>query len=218
MATASPHSKIINALARARLRPLGLQQKGRSRFWCDDCGWHGIAVEFQASSFSKMSYLNVGMSWFWYPCEYWSYDLGYREPDSADFHDEAQFQRDFGRLVDKAIEAIHRYRNSCATLADAYKNALEEHGQLRPGGRPDVHLGLLAGLNGEAEQARGRLSFVAAQESRTEADAAQRAFCEKAMDRLDNVSALRSWVEENVAACRQLRGLPSLDGPALPTH
>jgi hypothetical protein len=136
----------------------------------------------------------------------------------AEFHEEAQFQRDFEQLVDKAIEAIHRYRDSCVTLPDAYKDALEEHGKLEPGGWPDVHLGLLAGLNGEAEQARDRLSFVASQESRTEADAAQSAFCEKAMDRLYNVGALRTWIEECIATCRALRGLPPLEGPTLPAR
>jgi hypothetical protein len=216
VAVASPHNKIINAVARARLRPLGLQQNGRSRLWYDDRGWHAIVVEFQASSYSKMSYLNVSLSWFWYPSEIWTFDVGFREDGTAEFHEEEQFQRDFERLADEAIEAVRRYRSSFASLQDAWTITSTLCEQNASVGWPNVHLGLLAALNGDAEHARERLHFVVADEIRTEWQAAQRAFCEKALDRIGDAGALRSWIEENIAACRQLRGLPTLEGPALP--
>lgn len=218
MAAASPHNRIINAIARTKLRPLGLQQKGRSRFWYDDRRWHGIAVEFQASSFSRMSYLNVGVSWFWSLNEHWTFDLGHRENPSAEFHEEAQFRRDFGMLVDEAIDAIHRYRDSCATCHAAYEFTSVMHEQCGAVAWPGVHLGLLAGLKGDAEEAREHLRSVTAQASGTERQAAQIAFCEKALHRVEDAGALRSWLEENIAACRQLRGLPPLEGSALPAH
>lgn len=218
MAVTSPHNKIINAAARTKLRPLGLQQKGRSRVWHDDRRWYGIMVEFQPSQIPKFSYLNVGISWFWYPREHWSFDQGNREPDSAEFHGEAQFQKDLEYLADQAVEAVHRYRDPYASLRDAYRNVRIHQAGLRPGGWPDLHLGLLAGLNGEAERARSLLRQVPEQEIRYEWQAAQRAFCEKAIDRVADVGALRTWIEENIATCRQLRGLPSLQGPLLPAQ
>jgi hypothetical protein len=218
VAVTSPHNKIINAVARAKLRPLGLQQKGRSRVWHDDRRWYGIMVEFRASRYRKSSSLNVGISWFWYPREYWSFDKVRHEPGDAEFQDETQFQRDFERLADQAVETIHRYRDPYASLGDAYQNVDISQAGLRPGGWPDLHLALLAGLNGEAERARRLLRQVPEQESRYEWQAARRAFCEKAIDRVADVGALRTWIEENIAACRQLRGLPSLQGPLLPAQ
>jgi len=216
VAVASPHNKIINAVARARLRPLGLQQKGRSRLWYDDRRWHAIVVEFQASSYSKMSYLNVSLSWFWYPSELWTFDVAFREDGTAEFHEEGQFQRDFERLADEAIEAVRRYRRSFASLQDAWMSTSTLYEQNASVVWPDVHLGLLAGLSAHTGQARKFLHAVVAEEGETEWQAARRAYCEKAMDRIDDVTALRAWLEECIAACRAMRGLPALEGPALP--
>ena len=60
------------------LRPVGLVQQGRSRAWLDDRGWWVGVVEFQPSSFSRGSYLNVGVNWLWTPEEDLAYDLGGR--------------------------------------------------------------------------------------------------------------------------------------------
>jgi hypothetical protein len=40
-------------------------RKGRSRVWFDDQGWWIGVVEFQPSSWSRGTYLNVGVSWLW---------------------------------------------------------------------------------------------------------------------------------------------------------
>lgn len=55
------HNRVINAEAWRLLKPFGLTRKGRSRVWLDDHGWWLIQVEFQPSSWSKGSYLNVGV-------------------------------------------------------------------------------------------------------------------------------------------------------------
>lgn len=210
MSRTSPHNKIINAVARAKLRPLGIQQKGRFRFWYEDRRWYGIAIEFQPSGFSKMSYLNAGISWFWYPKDHWSLDFGDREPVVVEFNgDEAQFQKDCEALVDQAIDAIDGFRLRAATLEDAYRSALEQQEQItRPGGWPYVHLGLLAGLNCQPDQAADSLRYVANQACRTEADRDLKEFCDQAISRLERIADLRDWVESNIVECRSLRGLP----------
>ncbi|WP_299392896.1 hypothetical protein [Pelagibius sp.] len=219
MSAASPHSKIINAVARAKLRPLGIQQKGRSRVWYDDRRWHGILIEFQPSGFSKMSSLNVAVAWFWYPKEHWSFDWGKREPGWAEFDgDEAQFQRDFEVLADAATEAVNYYRARTGTLREAYEGLLENHKQFtRPGGWPDVHLGMLAALNGQCDQAEKLLSYVANEEGETKAYMSLKRFCNQAIAHLGNPESLRTWVEGNIAECRSLRRLPPLDPPTLPS-
>ena len=60
-----PHTKLLNAAAKEVLGPLALRRKGRSRVWLDDQGWWLGVVEFQPSSWSRGSYLNVGVGWLW---------------------------------------------------------------------------------------------------------------------------------------------------------
>lgn len=60
------HNKIIQAVAKKALSPLGLRRDGKSRVWYDDHGWWAIVVEFQPSSWGRGSYLNVGLSWMLY--------------------------------------------------------------------------------------------------------------------------------------------------------
>lgn len=75
---ASAHSRLITAATRTHLRPLGCVQKGRSRVWLDDQGWWVGMVEFQPSSWSKGSYLNVGACFLWNEKDFLSFDAGHR--------------------------------------------------------------------------------------------------------------------------------------------
>jgi len=77
-AASHPHSKLINAAARQALRPLGLQQKGRSRTWLDDQRWWLGVVTFEPSGLSRGSYLMVGVNWLWAPKDHLSFDFGGR--------------------------------------------------------------------------------------------------------------------------------------------
>lgn len=219
MPASSPHNKIIRSIAGAKLRPMGIQQKGRSRFWYDDRRWHAISIEFQPSGFEKGSYLNVAISWVWYPKDHWSFDLPHLPRPWVGFQNEEQFEQDFAALVNVSIKSISELRDSYRTLHNAYKNALQAHMDLaRRGGPPDVNLGLLAALNGEFEQAENLLGFVAKEEAKFEADTKRKAFCERAISRLGSVEDMRSWIEENIAKGRGLLGLPQLELPTLPDH
>ena len=59
------HNREIATAAKSVLAPLGCIRKGRSRVWLDDQGWWVGKIEFQPSSCSKGSYLNVGASYLW---------------------------------------------------------------------------------------------------------------------------------------------------------
>lgn len=93
------HNRIIKAAAKAVLQPIGCKQKGGSRTWLDPHSmWTGV-IEFQPSSWSKGSYLNVGACWLWYEKDFLSFDDGYRV---------AQFQ---------AVESEELFIQAAATLA-----------------------------------------------------------------------------------------------------
>ncbi len=86
-AAAPDHNAVLRTAARAALLPLGLIQRGRSRVWLDDRGWFLIVVEFQPSSWSKGSYLNVAAMWLWRDKDYLSFDYGGPDGDRiAGFH------------------------------------------------------------------------------------------------------------------------------------
>jgi hypothetical protein len=90
------HNAIIATTARVVLGPLGFQIKGRSRIWLADRDYWLIVVEFQPSSWSKGSYLNVGAHWLWSPpnrdAEFvLSFDYGGRITSFIEFRDEEQF-------------------------------------------------------------------------------------------------------------------------------
>jgi hypothetical protein len=126
------HSKLITAAARDVLRPLGLVQKGRSRTWLDDRTWCLTVVEFQPSSWSRGSYLNVGVHWLWNPTQYLRFDYGNRVMDLdgdgqyVGYESDEQFGPLALKLAEIAAEQVRGYRDrfpdvvSAATvLADA---------------------------------------------------------------------------------------------------
>ena len=68
------HNRDIAQAASAILKPIGCFRKGRSRTWLDDQGWWLGVVEFQPSSWSKGSYLNVAACFLWNEKDYLSFD------------------------------------------------------------------------------------------------------------------------------------------------
>jgi hypothetical protein len=121
MAPQQPHNKLTAQAARTVLGPMGLRQQGRSRIWLDDNGWWLGVVEFQPSSWSKGSYLNVGACWLWHPGVEpgISFDLGHRVEGHVPFRNEAQFQPQARRLANRAAEEIIRLRAVLPTIIAA---------------------------------------------------------------------------------------------------
>lgn len=78
MSVQEEHSKSIIAAARKILKPAGFRQKGSSRTFLSDEGLWSIIVEFQPSSWSRGSYLNVGAHWFWKGRDHITFDYGHR--------------------------------------------------------------------------------------------------------------------------------------------
>jgi len=102
MAISGPHEAILRAAAKANLVPLGMRQKGRSRTWLGDHGWWLAVVEFQPSSWSKGSYLNVACMWLWHPQNHISLNVCERVGSYAEFKDEESFRpaaEDLARLA-----------------------------------------------------------------------------------------------------------------------
>lgn len=118
MAAESAHNKLLAAAGRDVLRPMGLRQKGRSRIWLDDCAWWVGVVEFQASSFSRGTYLNVGAMWLWRRADHVRFEVGHRVEGVGfvEYVDDAQFAPEARRLAELAASRIRDLRDEFPTV------------------------------------------------------------------------------------------------------
>lgn len=113
-----PHDKIIANAAKASLRPLGFQRKGQSRLWFSDHSWWLAVVEFQPSSWSKGSYLNVATHWLWMDIAPISFDFGGRLEGFEEYASDEQFAIAVARLTASAAEEARRLEAMFGSLAD----------------------------------------------------------------------------------------------------
>lgn len=104
MGSPGPHEAIIRAAAKTHLAPLGFRQKGRSRTWLKDHGWWLAVVEFQPSSWSKGTHLNVACMWLWHPQDHIAFHVCERLGRYAEFLDEASFASAASSLAGLAAE------------------------------------------------------------------------------------------------------------------
>jgi hypothetical protein len=124
----APHNRLLAEAARAVLKPLGLQQKGRSRTWLDDQGWWIGVVEFQPSSWSKGTYLNVGVTWPWHPDDdpFLYFDVSSRIEGFVQYASTEQFEPEAYRLAHRAADEIRTLRDRLSDFGTAARLLTEE--------------------------------------------------------------------------------------------
>lgn len=159
MSVQHPHTKLLNAAAREVLGPLGLAQKGRSRTWLDDRGWWLGVVEFQPSSWSRGSYLNVGVNWLWEPKTHLSFDFGVPGSVSGQgqfvqYLDDEQFTPLARQLATEAAREVDRYRGLFPTVEAAASVLVEAQEGRAPSFLQAIDAGIALGLAGNAVAAR----------------------------------------------------------------
>jgi hypothetical protein len=86
-------------------------------------GYSGLLcglVEFQPSTWSKSSYLNVGATWLWNARAAWSFDFaggkGIRVETFQEFRNETQLSHAATLLADRAAEELRALRAQLASL------------------------------------------------------------------------------------------------------
>lgn len=151
MAESSEPGRQLGAAAKSILSPLGCKRIGRSRTWIADQRFWVIVIEFQPSSFSKGSYLNVGASWLWYAKRYWSFDYGCRVEGFTRFRDGQQFAIVAEKLALRAAEEIHILRKKFASLADIARELAPKSDACA---WPIYHAAVAAGLTGDVANAK----------------------------------------------------------------
>ncbi len=195
------HGKLIAAAAKAALLPLGCRRKGQSRCWFSDQRFWYIFIEFQPSSWSKGTYLNVTPIWFF--LQSWPGEAAHRLDGYIQFESVEQFRP----LIEQAAKLVAA---EVVGLRSKFRTILDIHrffaGKLSWSGNI-YRAAITAGLVGDLPLARQLFTQVLARDDsiylrgiKTE--------CAALAALLDDPQAYRSAILDKVEACRQAHGLP----------
>jgi len=209
MAKEAPvHSEMLTGAARQVLRPMGLVQKGRSRIWLDDHCWWQCVVEFQPSSWSRGSYLNVGCNWLWSVQDYLSFDEGNRVEEFHPFTGEAEFEAIARSLANRAASEVSRYRELFPSVEAVAGYYLRN----KPVGFwTNFHAAVACGLSGRPKEGRSFMNEVTEQRGdNRDWVLAAHADAERLNLILDDTGIFRNVVAERVLRTRDLQKLPLL--------
>jgi hypothetical protein len=147
---AQNHDRVLRDAARSVLGPLGLTQRGRSRTWLDDRIWHVIVVEFQPSSWSRGTYVNVAAMWLWNPKDYFSFDYGPYRVQGFESADEAQWPERCRAAATVAADRVAKLQGDLIDIGAAARH-LSSHPDA---GWPTFHAAVASGLAGGVGRAR----------------------------------------------------------------
>jgi hypothetical protein len=210
MASETPiHSKLLTAVGRNFLRPMGLFQKGRSRTWLDDHGWWVCVVEFQPSRWSRGSYLNVGCMWLWCEKDYISFDQGSRIESFSGFQDQDQFELEASRLAKRAAEEVQRYRLLFPNVHSVCEFYLGQP-VMPPGHWQHFHAGVACAMAGKLSDAvRFFDHFLAADGNRPEWLIAAQTDAKRLKALTADTIEFREVITNRVRRARELQKLPT---------
>ena len=119
------HNKLLTKIAKDKFKPHGILQKGKSRTFLYDGGWYTIIIEFQPSSSSKGTYLNIGVDLNFYPRDYFAFSHGYREKEFQEAEDETQFANIVNEYCDLAIERVDKLKKEFTDINAAVKTYIK---------------------------------------------------------------------------------------------
>lgn len=210
------HDKIIGDAARSQLVPLCFQRKGRSRTWIADHGWWVTVVEFQPSSWSVGSYLNVAAHWLWSDVEHFSFDFGGRVAGFVPYETDGQFavaMEGLAMIAAKEADNLTRTFPSLESTAAVLLNEERTNRRYGKGGWMAYHAGVAAGLIGSIEDANemfARVSNGFAQPNSLLAQAAKRI-----ASLVDDPRHFRKEAAALIAARRIALRLPTLSNSPL---
>lgn len=212
MASVSSASRLVAVAARARLRPLGLRRRGRSRLWLDDHGWWLGLVEFPSPRWSQGSGLHVGAMWLWQDLDHFAFNIGERLRGTADYRGEEQFAPVADDLALLARERMEGFRRDFRDLG-----SVAAHLAARPVRRGHLwepwNAGVAAALVGDTALARERLAAVLEEDPAAPwMEEAQRT-ARELLDMVHDSGAVRAWAVDRVVSCRRRL---SLEPPGSP--
>jgi len=159
------HSKIIDKVAKQKLKPLGIVQKGKSIVWLDDRGWFTTVIEFQPSSWAKGAYLNIGANFHWHKAEHFGFDLGGREENNfVEYKNDEQFVAEMEKFCDLIIKKVLEFRENLKTIFLA-KGIILKHNFPSEELWGNYHKGIICGLTSDFDELNKFFSDILKQDS-----------------------------------------------------
>jgi hypothetical protein len=116
----------------------------------DDRIWHVIVVEFQPSSWSRGTYVNVAAMWLWNPKDYFSFDYGPYRVQGFGSADEAQWPERCRAAATVAADRVAKLRADLTDIGAAVRH-LSSHPDA---GWPTFDAAVASGLVGHVGRAR----------------------------------------------------------------
>lgn len=209
MAKANEHGRLITAAAKSILGPLGCRQVGRSRTWIADQRFWVIVIEFQPSSYSKGTYLNVGVCWLWHAKAYWSFDYGdrIRVGGFESFESEDQFSLVAEEFATRAADEVRLLRRRLASL----RAIAEELAASEVAGWPRYHAAVATGLLGRTDDAERIFARLIEQPVTFDWEKELQAASMELRRLLPDTRAFRAAIRKIVDESRELHRLPPDD-------
>lgn len=201
-------NSIFRAAAKKTLLPLGCVQRGRSRLWLDDHGWWVGVIEFQPSSWSKGSYLNVGACWLWDRKDHFSFDDGYRVSGFIPMDAGTDIAGVANQLAEKAAEGVNKLRMKFPGLNEAAAYLVKNGGQ---GIGRQFDAGIAAGLSGDQSSAHRLFKTVAGEDYDTDWARSLKSRATALAAMVNSTTKFRTAVAAEISVSRELLKLPWVD-------
>lgn len=167
--------------------------------WLSDHGWWLNVVEFQPSSWSKGSYLNVATHWLWSESGHISFDFGGRIAEHQPYQSDRQFTLAAAGLAASAAAEAKRLAlnfSSVGATADLLLNDVRTGKDYRNGhpGWAAYHAGVASALVGRSSDATDMFALVGASSAPPES------ILHRAADRMSRLLANPSVFKSEVAS------------------
>jgi hypothetical protein len=207
MTTHIDHNKLLKKIAKERLKPYGIFQKGQSRTFLYDRGWFTIVIEFQPSSWSKGTYLNIGVDFNFYPRDYFAFGFGYREKGFEEFKDEEQYTQLVNELCDLTIKRVQELDEKFIDVWTALKTADKEK-------RDDTwriyEVAVLNILTSNFAMARKQLTEISQTKCEFDWEIERKNMADELLNWLQERPASFEKIENIIDKTRQLKKLPTI--------
>lgn len=207
MTTQIDHNKLLKNIAKERLKPCGILQQGQSRKFLYDRGWFIIVIEFQPSSWSKGTYLNIGVDFNFYPRDYFAFSYGYREKGFEEFKDEEQFTKLMNELCDLTIKRVKELDQKFADIWTALKTVDKEN-------ENDTwriyEIAILNALASNFEKARKQLEQVSKTKCEYDWEIERKKLADELLEWLQENPMSLDKIKSLITETRQLKKLPEM--------
>ena len=155
------YNKLIAAKERDALKHLSFSRVRKSRLWLRDNGWWSVVVEFQPSSFSKGTYVNVAVSHLLYESCGWTFNISRGLPGFASAEDDVAFESKVEDLAQEAATVATSLQSRYQSVA----NSLEWYRQQdRRSVWDEYYAGVLSSFLGEHDNTSAFFEVILANE------------------------------------------------------